>query len=69
MFIFLNFHGALSHQMLYLVLSETKINDSLSTEQFHVEDYEIRVRRDQNKCRESLIQVAQEVLTCKRLKQ
>ena len=33
----------------YLILSETKIDESFPTAQFNAESYEIRVGRDRNK--------------------
>ena len=40
----------------YLILSETKINESFPTVQFNVEGYEIRARRDRGKYGGGLIE-------------
>ena len=40
----------------YLILSETKIDESFPTSQFNVEGYEIRVRRDRDKFGRGLIE-------------
>ena len=40
----------------YLILSETKIDESFPTSQFNVEGYEIRARRDRDKYGGGLIE-------------
>ena len=36
-------------QLDYFVISETNLDSSFPSAQFHIEDYEIRNRRDRNK--------------------
>ena len=52
----------------YLILSETKIDESFPTSQFNVEGYEIRGRRDRNKFGGGLIEFVRRGLICKRLR-
>ena len=52
----------------YLILSETKIDESFPTSQFNVEGYEIRARRDRDKFGGGLIEFVQRGLICKRLR-
>ena len=51
----------------YFVLSETKLENSFPCAQFQISDYEIRARRDRNKCRDGLIEFVKKGLICKRL--
>ena len=52
----------------YLVLSETKLDDSFPSAQFSILDYRIRARRDKHKNGGGLIEFVKKVLICKRLK-
>ena len=52
----------------YLILSETKIEESFPTSQFNVEGYEIRARRDQDKYVGGLIEFVRRGLICKKLR-
>ena len=52
----------------YLILRETKIDESFPTSQFNIEGYEIRVRRDRDKYGGGLIEFARRGLICKRLR-
>ena len=52
----------------YLILSETKIDESFPTSEFNVEGYEIRARRDTNKYGGGLIEFVRRGLICKRLR-
>ena len=52
----------------YLVLSETKLDDSFPSAQFSIPDYEIRARRDRHKNGGGLIEFVKKGLICKRLK-
>ena len=52
----------------YLILSETKIDESFLTSQFNVEGYEIRARRDRNKFGGGLVEFVRRGLICKRLR-
>ena len=56
----------LSHD--YLVLSETKLDDSLPSAQFSIRDYEIRARGDRHENGGGLIELVKKGLMCKRLK-
>ena len=51
----------------YLILSETKIDESFLTSQFNVKGYEIRGRRDRDKFGGGLIEFIRRSLICKRL--
>ena len=50
----------------YLILSKTKIDESLPSSRFNVGGYEIRARRDRDKCGGGLIEFARRGLICKR---
>ena len=52
----------------YLVLSETKLDDSFLLAQFSIPDYKIRARRDRHKNGGGLIEFVKKGLNCKRLK-
>ena len=52
----------------YLVLSETKLDDSFPSAQFSIPDYEVRARRDRHKNGGGLIEFVKKGLICKRLK-
>ena len=52
----------------YLILSQTKIDESFPTSQFNVESYEIRARRDRDKYGAGLIKFVRRSLICKRLR-
>ena len=52
----------------YLILSETKIDESFPTSQFNVEGYEIRARRDRDKFGGGLIEFVRRGLICKGLR-
>ena len=50
----------------YLILNETKKDESFPTSQFNVEGYEIRARRDRDKYDGGLIEFVRGGLICKR---
>ena len=50
----------------YLILSETKLDESFPTSQFNFESYEIRARRDRDKYGGGLIEFVPRSLICKR---
>ena len=52
----------------YLILSETKIDESFPTSQFNIEGYGIRARRDRDKFGGGLIEFVRRGLICKRLR-
>ena len=52
----------------YLVLSETKLDDSFASAQFIILDYKIWARRDRHKNEGGLIEFLKKGLICKRLK-
>ena len=52
----------------YLVHSKTKLDDSFSSAQFNLPNYEIRARRDRDKNGGGLIEYVKKDLICKRLK-
>ena len=52
----------------YLILGETKIDESFPTSQINVEGYEIRARRDRDKLGGDLIEFVRRGLICKRLR-
>ena len=52
----------------YLVLSETKLEDSFPLAQFNLPNYEIWVERDRDKNGGRFIEFAKKGLTCKKLK-
>ena len=52
----------------YLILTETKIDESFPTAEFNVEGYEIRARRDRDKYGGSLIEFVRRGLICKRMR-
>ena len=51
----------------YLVLSETKLDDSFPSAQFSIPDYEIRARRNRHKNGGGLIEFVKKRPICKRL--
>ena len=51
----------------YLVLSETKLDDSFPNAQFYIDNYEIRARRDRDKHGGGLIEFVRRGFICKRL--
>ena len=51
----------------YFVLSETKLDKSFPTAQFHIPGYEIRARKDRNKCGSGLIEYVKKGVICKRI--
>ena len=53
----------------YLVLSETKIDQSFPTAQFYIKGYEVRARRDRDKHGGGLIEFVKNDFTSKRLKE
>ena len=52
----------------YLVLSETKIDQSFPAAQFCIKGYDVRARKDRDKHRGRLIQFVKNGFTSKRLK-
>ena len=52
----------------YLILSETKIDESFPTSQFDIEGYEIRARRDRDKYGGGLTEFVRRSLICKILR-
>ena len=50
----------------YLIISETKIDESLPTAQFSVEGYEIRARRNRDNYGGGLTEFVRRGLLCKR---
>ena len=52
----------------YLVLSESKLDDSFSSVQFIIPDYEVQARRDRHKNIGSLIGFVKKGLICKQLR-
>ena len=50
----------------YFVLSETKLDKSLPTAQFHIPGYKIRARKDRNRYGGSLIEYVKKGFICKR---
>ena len=52
----------------YLVLSETKIDQSFPAGQFYIKGYEVRARKDRDKHGGRLIQFVKNGFTSKRLK-
>ena len=53
----------------YLVLSETKIDQSFPTAQFHIKGYEVRARRDRDKHEGGLMEFVKNGFFSKRLKE
>ena len=53
-------------QLNYFVLSETKLDKSFLTSQFHLSGYEIRSRKDQNKYGGGLLDYVKKGLLCHR---
>ena len=53
----------------YLVLSETKIDQSFPTAQFYIKGYEVRARRDRDKHGSGLIEFVKNGFISKRLKE
>ena len=53
----------------YLVLSETKINQSFPTAQFYIKGYEVRARRDRDKHGGGLIEFVKNGFISKRFKE
>ena len=56
-------------QLDYLVVSETKLDDSFPSGQFAIESYEIRERRDRDGRRGRSDRICKKGITCKRVKQ
>ena len=54
-------------QLNYFVLSETKLDKSFPTSQFHLKRYKIRSRKDRNKYGGGLLQYVKKSLLCHRL--
>ena len=54
-------------QLSYFVLSETKLDKSFPTCQFHLNGYEIRVRKDRNEYGGRLLEYVKKGLLCHRL--
>ena len=52
----------------YLVISETKLDESFQNYRFKVSGYEVRARRDRHKHRGGLIESVGQDFICKRLK-
>ena len=55
-------------QFDYFVISETKLDSSFPSAQFHIVDYEIRNRRDRNKSGGGLTEFVKKAIITKRLK-
>ena len=55
-------------QLDYFVISETKLDSSFPSAQFHIGDYEIRNRRDGNKSGGGLTEFVKKGIITKRLK-
>ena len=51
----------------YLVLSETKLDNSFPIAQFRIPRHEIRARRDQNKYGSGLLEYVKKGVTCERI--
>ena len=51
----------------YFVFSETKLDESFPNDQFYIEDYEIRTRKDRNKNGGGLIEYVRKGIVCKKL--
>ena len=51
----------------YFVFSETKLDESFPNDQFYIEDYEIRTRKDRNKNGGRLIEYVRKGIVCKNL--
>ena len=51
----------------YFVSSETKLDKSFPTAQFHIPGYEIRARKDRNKYGGGIIKYVKKVVICKRI--
>ena len=56
-------------QLEYFVISETKLDDSFPSDQFVMENYEIRTRKDRDGYGGSLIEFVKRGIICKRVKQ
>ena len=52
----------------YFVISETKLDSSFPSAQFHINGYEVRARRDRDKSGGGLIEFVRKGFICKRLK-
>ena len=52
----------------YFVVSETKLDSSFPSAQFHINGYEVRARRDRDKSGGGLIEFVRKGFICKRLK-
>ena len=52
----------------YFVVSETKLDSSFPSAQFHINGYEVRARRDRGKSGGGLIEFVRKGFICKRLK-
>ena len=55
-------------QLDYFVISETKLDSSFPSAQFHIGNYEIRNRRDRGKSEGGLIEIVKKGIITKRLK-
>ena len=52
-------------QLDYFVISETKLDSSFASAQFHIGNYEIRNRRDRDKSGSGLIEFSQDLINWK----
>ena len=52
----------------YFVVTETKLESSFPSSQFHINNYEVRARRDRDKNGRGLIEFVRKSLVCRRLK-
>ena len=52
----------------YMVISETKLDESFPNSQFKLNGYEVRARRDRHKHGGGLVEFVRQGFTCKRLK-
>ena len=52
----------------YFVVSETKLDSSFPSAQFHINGYEVRARRDRDKSGGGLIEFVRKGFICKQLK-
>ena len=54
--------------LAYFVLSETKLDSSFPTSQFHIPGYQIRAMRDRNKYGGGLTEYVKKSVICKKFK-
>ena len=68
---YLNINGLIILELSldYLVLSETKIDQSFPTAQFYIKGYEVRARRDRNKLEGGLIKFVKNGFISKKVKE